>query len=458
LTRAPEIMPPAAIHSEIDAVNFGTDEMRSIFSDASGLQRMLDVEAALARAGAAAGLVPRPAADRISAASRLDKIDIARVIASVRTVGYPVVGLVNELRAACDDDAARYIHLGATTQDIMDTATVLQVRAASALVRRDLIAVARTLAARAREYHDTPMAGRTHLQQAVPITFGMKCAVWAAPLARGVKRLDQAIERCSCVQFGGAAGTLAALGDRGLEVANALAAELGLSVPPIPWHVARDGFAEAVAVLGIICGSLAKFALDITLLAQTEVAEVAEGGAQGRGGSSTMPQKRNPIASEYIIAAARNVHAMVPVMLGAMIQEHERATGAWQSERLAIAQAFVLSAGALAEARTVAETMTVDAVQMRANLDADGGLIMAEAVATALTPALGRAAAHEAVEHACARAIQQRTQLREVISADPMIRAHLSEDEIRRATDPSSYLGSAGSFVDRVVAEIEALS
>jgi 3-carboxy-cis,cis-muconate cycloisomerase len=451
-------MPPAAIHSEIDSVHFGTGEMRSIFSDATEVQRMLDVEAALARAEATAGIVPRTVADRITAAARIGNIDLARVIASSRTVGYPVVGLVNELRAAAGEDAARYLHLGATTQDIMDTAAVLQVRSASAPLRRDLLATARALAARAREFRDTPMAGRTHLQQAVPITFGLKCALWAAPLVRHIRRLDQAIERCSLVQFGGAAGTLAALGDRGVEVMQALAAELGLGVPPAPWHVARDGFAEIVAVLGFVCGSLAKFALDITLLAQTEVAEVAEGGGEGRGGSSTMPQKRNPIASEYIIAAARTVHALVPVMLSAMAQEHERASGAWQSERLVMPQCFVLTAGALAHARGIAEGMTVDAARMRANLDAGGGLIMSEAIATALTPALGRATAHQAVERACKRSIQERRPLRHVIAADPEIRARLTESEIRRVTDPSSYLGSAGAFADRVIAEIEALS
>jgi 3-carboxy-cis,cis-muconate cycloisomerase len=451
-------MPPAATHSEIDDVHFGTGEMRSIFSDASEVQRMLDVEAALARAEATAGLVPRPVADRIATVARTGKIDIAGVIASTRAVGYPVVGLVNQLRAAAGEEAARYIHLGATTQDIMDTAMVLQVRSAGAPLRRDLLAVARTLAARAREYRNTPMAGRTHLQQAVPITFGLKCAVWAAPLVRHVRRLDQALERCSVVQFGGAAGTLAALGDRGIEVMKALAAELGLGAAPAPWHAARDGFAETVGVLGLICGSLAKFALDITLLAQTEVGEVAEGGGEGRGGSSTMPQKRNPIASEYIIAAARGVHGLVPVMLGAMVQEHERASGGWQSERLATAHAFVLTAGALAQARAVAEGMTVDVARMRANLDAGGGLIMAEAIATALTPALGRAAAHDTVERACQRAIEERKLLSEVVLADPDIRSRLSESEIRRATDPSSYLGSAGAFVDRVVGEVEALS
>jgi 3-carboxy-cis,cis-muconate cycloisomerase len=222
--------------------------------------------------------------------------------------------------------------------------------------------------------------------------------------------------------------------------------------------VARDGFAEIVAVLGLICGSLAKFALDITLLAQTEVGEVAEADGEGRGTSSTMPQKRNPIASEYVIAAARAVHALVPVMLGAMMPEHERATGGWQSERLVIPQAFVLAGGALARARSIAEGMTVDAARMRTNLELGGGLIMAEAMASALTPALGRAAAHQAVERVCKRAIEDRKMLRDVAIADPAIVAHLSESEIRRATDPSSYLGSAGAFVDRVVAEVEALS
>jgi 3-carboxy-cis,cis-muconate cycloisomerase len=418
---------------------------------------MLDVEAALARVQAELGLVPPHVAEAITAAAKVDNLQIEYIAASTRTVGYPVVGLVKDLGRAAGEEAARYLHLGATTQDILDTALVLQMRQACGGVRRDLLALARTLAERALRYRDTPMAGRTHLQHAVPITFGLKCAVWAAPLAAHIERLDAATRRVFVVEFGGAAGTLAPLGENGIAVMEALARELGLRVPELPWHVVRDGVAEIVALLGLICGSVAKFALDITLLTQTEVAEVFEPHEAGRGGSSTMPQKRNPIASEYILAAARGVHALIPLMLGAMVQDHERGTGPWQTEPLVIPQCFVLTAGALAHARAIAEGMTVDVERMRRNLDATGGLIMAEAVATALTPTLGRAAAEEALARACDRAIAAGRTLSETLRDDPVLRPHLSDTTLERLMDPASYLGSTGAFVDRVVARIAAL-
>ncbi|MBI3249131.1 MAG: 3-carboxy-cis,cis-muconate cycloisomerase [Deltaproteobacteria bacterium] len=436
---------------------YGTDEMREIFSDRAQLQYLLDVEAALARAQAKLGLVPPQVAAAITAAATVENIRLERIAASTRTVGYPVVGLVKELGRAAGEEAARYIHLGATTQDILDTALVLQMRQAYKHLRRDMLALAKALSAQAERYRDTPMAGRTHLQHAVPLTFGLKCAVWAAPLATHIERLDAAARRALVVEFGGAAGTLAPLGADGIAVMEALAQELGLGIPDLPWHVVRDGVAELVTLLGLLCGSLAKFALDITLLTQTEVAEVFEPHETGRGGSSTMPQKRNPIASEYILAAARGMHALVPLMLGAMVQDHERGTGPWQTEPLVIPQSFGLTAGALAHARVIAAGMTVDTRRMRQNLDATGGLIMAEAVATALTPIIGRAAAEEAVAQACEHAIATSRSLQETLRDDPTLGPHLSEATLERILDPASYLGSAGAFVDRVVARIATL-
>jgi len=443
--------------SEIWGSLYGTLEMREIFSDRAQLQCMLDVEAALARTQAKLSLVPSLVAEAITAAARVENLRLDRIAESTRTVGYPVVGMVKELGRAAGEEAARYIHLGATTQDILDTALVLQMRRACGNLRRDMLALARQLAGQAVRYRNTPMAGRTHLQHAVPITFGLKCAVWTAPLATHIERLDAATRRTFVVEFGGAAGTLAPLEVNGIAVMEALAQELGLGVPDLPWHVVRDGVAEMVALLGLICGSVAKFALDITLLTQTEVAEVFEPHAAGRGGSSTMPQKRNPIASEYILAATRGVHALVPLMLGAMVQDHERGTGPWQAEPLVIPQCFVLTAGALAHARAIAEGMTVNVERMRQNLTATGGLIMAEAVVTALTPAIGRAAAEEALTHACNRAIAEGRPLSEALRDDPMLRPHLSDAALDHLMDPASYLGSAEAFVDRVVARIAAL-
>jgi 3-carboxy-cis,cis-muconate cycloisomerase len=443
--------------SEIFGALWETAEMRALFSDATHLQLMLDVEAALARAEAKLGLVPQPVAEAITKAARVENLRIERIAEGTRETGVPVPALVSELGRAAGEEAGRYIHLGATTQDILDTALVLQMRRALEYLRRDLVALARTLAGRASEYRDTPMAGRTHLQQAVPITFGLKCAVWASPLANHVERLDQAARRALVVQFGGAAGTLAALGANGVAVAEALAHELGLGVPGLPWHAARDTMAEIVALLGLVCGSLSKFALDVALLMQTEVAEVFEPHAPGRGGSSTMPQKRNPVAAEYIIAAARGVHALVPLMLTAMAQDHERATGPWQSEALALPQCFVLCAGAMAHALAIAGGVTIDAARMRRNLELGGGLIMAEAVSTGLGPVMGHAAAHHALQRVSDRAIAEGKTLGEALRDDAEVRAHLSDQQIDRLIDPAAYLGSAGAFVDRVLARIARL-
>jgi 3-carboxy-cis,cis-muconate cycloisomerase len=334
----------------------------------------------------------------------------------------------------------------------MDTATVLQVRQGLGLIEAEMRAILPALTDQARIHRGTVMAGRTHLQQALPTTFGLKCATWALPFIGHIRRLPELRRRVELVQFAGAAGTLASLGDQGIAVMEGLAAELGLLAPIAPWHVCREGLAETVAYLGLICGSLAKFATDIILLAQTEVGEVAEPYVAGRGASSTMPQKRNPIASEYILAATRTVQALVPVMLGAMAQDHERATGPWQGEALALPQAFVLTHGALLHARAIAEGMVVDTERMRRNLDLTHGLIVAEAVMMGLAPVLGRGEAHHVVKHACDVALAERLSLTDALSRDPAVASRLDRTAIERLTDPATYLGCAQKFVDRVAA------
>lgn len=433
---------------------YGTDAMRAAMGERAMLAAMLRVEAALARAEARLGIVPQAAADAIAAAAEVDRLDLSALAAATRNTGYPVVGLVRQLSALAGPEAGRWTHWGATTQDILDTALVLALREGLALIGRDLDAVIAALAARAREHRDTVMAGRTHLQHALPVTFGLKCAVWLAPLLSTRERLAQMAPRLFRVQFGGAAGTLASLGDRGLDVVRELARELDLAEPDVPWHVARDAFAEAVSLLGLLTGALAKMATDVMLLMQTEVAEAFEPHAPGRGGSSTMPQKRNPIACEYVIAQARGVQALVPLMLGAMAGDQERATGPWQAEALAIPQAMLLAHGALDQALLIAEGMTVDAVRMRRNLDATGGLIMAEAVMMALAPLLGRGEAHDAVHHACDVALAEGIGLAEALGREPAVAAVLTPERIAAITDPASYLGAAGAFVDRVLAKV----
>jgi 3-carboxy-cis,cis-muconate cycloisomerase len=450
-------MPVNPADSPILGTLYGSDAMRAVFDERSYFQRMLDVEAALARVQARLGIIPADAADAITRAARVENLDTAELAASARNVGYPVVGLVAGLSRAAGS-AGGWTHWGATTQDIMDTATVLQLREGLALIRATLCDMVAALTAQAEKHRRTVMAGRTHLQQALPITLGLKCAVWAQPLIAHLHRIDALRPRVEQVSFAGAAGTLASLGDQGVAVMEGLATELKLAAPAAPWHVCRDGLAETVAFLGLVCGSLAKLATDVILLAQTEVGELSEPYIAGRGSSSTMPQKRNPIASEYILAAARTVHALVPVMLGAMAADHERATGPWQAELLALPQAFVLTHGALLHASAIAEGMVVDTERMRRNLDLTGGLIVAEAVMMGLAPHLGRGEAHHVVKHACDAALAESIPLADALMRETAVAARLDRAAIERLTDPAHYLGSADAFIDRVLAAAEKVS
>lgn len=443
-------MPINPADSAIYGTLYGSDAMRAVFDDHAGLRRMLAVEGALARVQARLGLIPAEAAAAISAAAEHMPLDDAMLAASVRTVGYPVVGLVAALAREAGE-AGRWTHWGATTQDILDTALVLQLRDALGLLREAIVGGVRALAALAARHRATVMPGRTHLQHALPITFGLKCAIWLMPLLNHLTRLDQLRPRVEIVQFGGAAGTLASLGADGIAVMEGLAAELGLHAPPAPWHVARDGVAEAVSFCGLLCGSLAKFATDVVLLAQTEVGEAAEPHAEGRGSSSTMPQKRNPIASEYILAASRAVQALVPLMQGAMAGDQERATGPWQAEALAVPQAFVLTHGAAVATRGLAEGLVVDPARMRRNLDATGGLIVAEAVMMGLAPHLGRGEAHHVVRRASDMALAEGIPLAAALAREPAVTDKLDAEAIARLTDPTNYLGSAAAFIDRVL-------
>ena len=433
---------------------YGTDAMRAAMGEHAFLQRMLEVEAALARAQARLGIVPAEAAEAIAAAARADRLDLPALAAATRNTGYPVVGLVRQLSALAGPEAGRWTHWGATTQDIMDTAVVLQMREGLGLIAAELEAVVAGLARLVRAHRGTVMAGRTHLQHALPVTFGYKAAVWLSPLITMRERLAQLRPRVERLQFGGAAGTLASLGAQGTAVQEELGRELGLAVPDIPWHVARDGIAEAVCTLGLLTGALSKLATDVILLMQTEVAEVAEPHQEGRGGSSTMPQKRNPIACEYVLAQARGVHALVPQVLAAMAQDQERGTGPWQAEPLAVGQAFLLAHGALAQARTIAEGLTVDAARMRRNLDSTGGLIVAEQVMMGLAPKLGRGEAHNVVHHACDLALAEGIPLAEALRREPQVAGQIPAEEVERLTDPAGYLGSTDAFIDRVLARL----
>ena len=430
---------------------FTTPEMRAVFADGARFQRMLDIEAALARAEAGLGLIPEAAAAEITRRARLEDLDQSGMAHGTELAGYPIIPLVKALVHACSEDAGRFVHWGATTQDIIDTGVVLQVRDGLRLLDADLRASERALRTLATRYRDTPMAGRTHLQHALPITLGFKAATWLDPLQRHRRRLQRLQRDALVVQFGGAAGTLASLGADGIRILEALARELDLRAPAIAWHTARDGLAEVVAWQGLLTGSLAKIAQDVALLMQSEVGEVAEPYQPGRGGSSTMPQKRNPIASEFVLAAAAGVRQLVPLMLGAMVQDHERATGPWHSEWLALPQAFALSAGALHHTRLILEGLEVDEAAMRRNLELSCGMISAEAVMMALAPAVGRSEAHHVVAEACRAASIDRRHLALVLKGMSAVTDHLGPEAIDRLLAPESYTGLAGAFVDRVL-------
>jgi 3-carboxy-cis,cis-muconate cycloisomerase len=431
--------------------SFGTPRMRAIFEDRALVARYVEVEVALARAQGRCGVIPPEAALEIAARASADALDFESLRHETEIVGYPILPLVHQLGKMCGD-AGRYVHWGATTQDIMDSAVVLQVRDALALIEGELVDLRRILGRLAAKHRDTPMAGRTHLQQALPVTFGYKVAVWLAMFDRHAERLAQLRPRVLVGEFAGAAGTLASLGDRGLDVQAAMMEELGLGVPTATWHVARDGLAEAVNFLGLLTGSLGKVAYDVMLMASTEFAEVYEPFVKGRGASSTMPQKRNPISSELIFAASKAVRQHAGLMLDAMIQDFERATGPWHAEWIALPESFILTAGALHQAKFMLDGLIVDEQRMRRNLDMTSGLIVAEAVMMGLAPHLGRNEAHDVVYAACRIVNEQGGRLADVLAGMTQVSSRLDRQAIERLTDPANYLGMAPQMVDRVLA------
>jgi 3-carboxy-cis,cis-muconate cycloisomerase len=423
--------------------------MAEAVSDVAWLQAMLDVEAALAAAEARAGVIPAEAADAIRDACRADRFDLERLGEEAAAAASAVVPLARHLTAAVAGEAAHFVHWGATSQDVIDSAMMLVSRRALDILLEALEALAAACAALAVRHRATLMPGRTLLQQALPITFGLKAAGWLVGVLDATDQVARVRDQRLAVQLGGASGTLASLGDRGIDVVRHLAAELGLAEPVLPWHTARARIAELGAALAIAAGTAAKIAVDIALLMQTEVAEVSEGTP---GGSSAMPQKRNPVGSIEVDACFRGVEAQVGVLLGAMRCEHERAAGAWQAEWPALSEAFRLAGGACGRARQVVEQLTVDEARMRANLDVSGGLVLSEQVMMALAPGIGRQRAHELVKEVTGRVARGTRSFRQELIADPVVAAHLGEAGVDAALDPARYLGSTSEFIDRALA------
>ena len=445
-------MSASLIDSEIFRHIFTTEAMRRVFSDEARVQYYLDIEAALARVQGRLGIIPQNAADEILRHCDARQYDMTKLKAQTERIGYPVLPVVQQLVALCKDGLGEWCHWGATTQDITDTATVLQMRDALKLVEQDLDAIADALAGLARKYRDTPMAGRSNLQQAVPITFGYKMAVLLAGIERHRERLRQMRPRVMVGEFGGACGNLNSLGNRGLEVQEGLMKELGLGQPEIAWHTVHDRIAEVGCFLGLVTGTVNKFATDVKLMMQTEVEEVFEPFHEGRGSSSTMPQKRNPISTLYITACTAMVRQQVAALLNAMDQDHERATGNWEIEWLAVPEIFCYAAGALSQARFLVGGLQVNPERMRANLDATRGLIVSEAVMMGLGPHLGRQRAHDLVYDICRKVIATGRPFLDLLAEDPEISRHVDRAALAKLVDPANYLGQAGEMVDRVLA------
>jgi 3-carboxy-cis,cis-muconate cycloisomerase len=438
----------------VSASLFATDSMRAIFSDRARIARMLEFEAALAQAEAETSVIPQAAADAIAGQCGVEGFDVEAINAAARNAGNLAIPLVSALTrkvAERDADAKGYVHWGATSQDAIDTGLVLQLRDALALVDSDVRRLAAALASQARRHAATVLAGRTWLQQALPITLGVKLAGVVSALDRHRERIAAVQARALVVQFGGAAGTLASLADRGLAVTEALARRLSLAVPDLPWHTQRDRLCEVAAALGMLTATLGKLARDLSLLAQTEVGEVLEPSLPGRGGSSTMPQKRNPVGASIALTAAVRVPGLVSTMLSAAVQEHERGLGNWPAEWETLPDVALLTAGALAAMIEVAEGLDVHPDRMQRNLDLTQGLIFAEAVQMALAPQIGRDTAHSLVATACRRAVADGVHLREILAHEPRVRALLDAAALERLFEPARYLGESRAFIERAL-------
>ena len=440
----------------IDSVIYGdifsTQAMREVWSDQSRIQRYLDVEKALSVVQGRLGMIPKEAADEIASHCDVAEYDFAKLKSATEHVGYPVLPVVQQLTALCKDGLGQWSHWGATTQDITDTATVLQMQAGLALVEDELKAITTSLADLARRHRDTPMIGRSNLQQAIPMTFGYKAAVWLAGMDRHRERLNQMRPRVLIGEFGGAVGTLASLGDKGLAVQADMMKELGLFQPPIAWHTVRDTVAEVGCFLGLVCGSLDKIASDVKVMMMTELDVVQEpAGGGGRGASSTMPQKRNPISCAYVTACASVVRQHAAALLNAMNADFERATGTWEIEWLVLPEIFCYAAGALAQARFMLGGLEVHPDAMSRDLHLTEGLVNTEAVMMALAPKMGRETAHDRLSQVCIAVAEGKGSLIDLLSGDAEIAKAFDRAALEKLIKPENYLGNSGVMVDSLL-------
>jgi len=451
-------MPSTLLDSSYFRDQFSTAAMRAVFSDEARLNAWLLTESTLAQAQAELGVIPDTAAQAIAAAAAApERLDLAAMKAEFDRTGLAVMPLVHHLAAELDAQARRYLHWGSTTQDILDTGMVVQMRAGLALLEAELDASIRALVRLARTHRETPMAGRSFMQQAAPITFGYKVAVWLDEMLRHRDRLGEMRARVLRLQCGGAVGTLSAMGPQALEVRAAQARLLDLGAPDISWHTARDGWAECLFWLGMVTQTLGKIATEIATLMRSELGEVSEPHVPGRGGSTAMPQKRNPVACPPVIAIATMMREKLGTQMAAMVQEHERGLAAMPMEWVVVPEAFLLTSGAFHHLRPVLEGLEVHAARMRENLTAGGGAIMSQGVMMGLAPHLGAMAAHAAIAAAARRAADAGVSLRSALADLPEVRAHLDEATLDALMDPMRHVGAARDMTDLVLARAQAL-
>lgn len=447
-------MPSSIIDSHYYRDMFGTPEMRNIFSDQVRIQKWLLTEVALAKAQSEHDIIPKEAARKIAEAATMNNIDVEEMKIEFDKVGFPILPFVHQLTKACDPDTARWVHYGATTQDILDTGTVLQMKEALQLIGNDLESIIQALVKISKEHRNTVMPGRTFQQHAAPITLGYKTSIWLDEILRHKERFEQMKPRLLVGQCSGAVGTFATLGNKGMEVQKTMMQELGLHTPGITWHVARDRWGELVSWFSLVAATLGKVANEIAILMRTEIGELSEPFETGRGASSTLPQKRNPIECEPIIAIAHKMRELASSHHSAMIQEHERGVGQMHLEWMIIPEAFVLMSGSLSHSENILSGLHVDKEQMRKNLDMGGGLLMSEAVMMGLAPKIGKKKAHDLVYLIAGNAYEKGITLKEALMQDEQVTSHLTSLEIAYLLEPVNYTGVASKMIDMVLAKV----
>jgi adenylosuccinate lyase len=436
--------------------NFGTAEMRQVWSDENRLQKHLDVEAALALAEAEVGLIPAEAAETIAAKAKVELMNIHEIAQEVQKVKHSLMPTLKALQKLCGAEHGEWVHYGATTQDIVDTGMMLQLKEAHRIIVRDLRAVAREMARLAREYRDTPIAGRSHGVQGLPTTFGFKIAVLLDEVIRHLDRLREAESRVFTGVLAGGVGTYASFGPLGPEVERLTMKRLGLQAPNICWHSSRDRSAEYAGLLGMISGTLGKMGNELYNLMRTELDEVEEPFTSGKIGSSTMPHKRNPAALEGLASLTKPIRYNAALVQESMIVEHERDAMSWRGEWIAIPESCIYLAAQLASAKNILAGLVVKPENMLRNLNMLGGLLLSERVMFVLAKPMGKQTAHEVVYELCMKSVEEGIPFRDVLMADERVREAVSKEELENLMDPSSYLGSAPQIVDRVLAAAEA--